>query len=273
MPWSSGSWESSKDYRGSQVRPIPSLVHPQINPLCNRRSLVRERRGSLTTPRGRKHLICIVTIFKPRPQLQRCINKLLKPTMTGCAEKRKASTTHQSSSPPKKRTFSLKTPSPMKPASPKTASMSRSERKKSKKRTSITEEQHTPPQRTSTSSPPNTPKSPSGPLKLGLNKGTAKSLLKHGSKITPLYKMLYEFAQIVMEKQPRSEQQFKPIVDQLAGQLVNLLSSELPLSFFHSFPFPLPFQPLTLRIPNCWKEKHFPQYLLVNMMPCLKQSI
>jgi hypothetical protein len=54
--------------------------------------------------------------------------------------------------------------------------------------------------------------------------------------------MLSEFAQIVMEKQPRNEQQFKLILDQLAGQLVNLPSSELPLSFFLS-PFPFPFNP------------------------------
>jgi hypothetical protein len=83
-----------------------------------------------------------------------------------------------------------------------------------------------------------------GALKLGLNKGTAKSLLKYGSKITPLYKMLYEFAQIVVDEQPRSEEEFKPILDELAGQLVNLLSSEVRFSFFFSFflsPFPFPF--------------------------------
>jgi hypothetical protein len=54
--------------------------------------------------------------------------------------------------------------------------------------------------------------------------------------------MLYEFAQIVVEKQPRSEEEFKPILDELADQLVNLLSSKVPFSFFLS-PFPFPFNP------------------------------
>jgi hypothetical protein len=165
--------------------------------------------------------------------------RLLKTTITGRAEKRKASTGLQSSSPTKKPALSRKPQSPMKPAlSPKTASMSRSGRKKKGKKGTVTEEQHTHPQETTTSSPPKTHKSPSGALKLGLNKGTAKSLLKHSSKITPLYKMLYEFAQIVVDKQLRSGEEFKPILDELAGQLVNLLSSEVPFSFFLSF-FPL----------------------------------
>ena len=59
--------------------------------------------------------------------------------------------------------------------------------------------------------------------------------------------MLCDFARIVIEKQPRSEEEFRPILDELAGQLVNLHSSELPFSFLLS---PL-FQPLTFRIPNC----------------------
>ena len=176
-------------------------------------------------------------------------HKRIKTTMTGRAEKRKASTGLQ---PPKKRTLSPKTSSPIKPR----------RKRKDKKRT-VTEEQHTSHEETTTSSPPKTPKRPSGALKLGLNKGTAKSL-KHGSKITPVYNMLYEFAQIVVEKQLRSEEEFKPILEELAGKLINLPSSVSSLSFFLSF-FPL-FPSLTLRIPNCWKEKHFLQYLNVNSM-------
>jgi hypothetical protein len=39
---------------------------------------------------------------------------------------------------------------------------------------------------------------------------------------------------MVVEKQPRSEEEFKPLLDQLAGQLANLPSSEVPFSFFLS---------------------------------------
>ena len=40
---------------------------------------------------------------------------------------------------------------------------------------------------------------------------------------------------MVLEKQPRSEEEFKPLLDQLASQLVNLLSSEIQFSFLFFF--------------------------------------
>jgi len=137
-------------------------------------------------------------------------------------EKRPRSLGPESSSPGKK-------PS-------RTTPRTRHSRKGTSSRERVAKVQHTPPPYT-TSSPPKTPKSPSGALKLGLNKSTAKSLLKHGSKITPLYNMLYGFAHMIIEYQPRSEEEFKPLLDQLAGQLVNLLSPEfsflsLPFHFF-----------------------------------------
>jgi len=59
--------------------------------------------------------------------------------------------------------------------------------------------------------------------------------MNNRSKITPLYDMLFGFVQMVVEKQPRNKEEFKPLLDQLAGQLVKLLSSKLPFSFFPSF--------------------------------------
>ena len=128
--------------------------------------------------------------------------------------------------------------------SPKTrhATSSSPWKKGTRHRNRITEE-HTPPPHLVTSSPPKTPKSPSGATRLDLNKGTAKSLLKHDSKITPLYNMLYKFTQMIMEKQPKSEEEFKPLLYQLTDQLVNLLSSEVP---FSCFPVSLPFHYLHL---------------------------
>ena len=169
--------------------------------------------------------------------------------MTGLGEKRKRSTGPKSSSPAKKAVISPKT----RP----TTSCSPSKKRDTRSRRRVAAEQ-TPPQRTITESPPKTPKSPSGAIKLGLNKGTAKSLLKHGSKITPLYNMLYGFAQMVMEKQPRSEDEFKPLLDQLAGQLVNIPLFEFP--FLSFFLFSLPFQSLTLRILNCSRGRRFRQF-------------
>jgi len=96
----------------------------------------------------------------------------------------------------------------------------------------------TPPAQTLTSSPPKTPKTPRSASKLGLKKETAKSLLKHGSKISPLYSMLHGFAQIVLEKKPENEDEFKPLLDELAGALVNTIS--VP-GFFYSLTFRIPY--------------------------------
>ena len=153
-------------------------------------------------------------------------NPSLQLLMSGLGEKRKSSTGPKSSSPANKPVLSPNTPS---------ATSSPRKKKNTSRRRRVAEEEHTPPQHPITSSPPQTPKSPSGAIKLGLTKGIAKSLLKHGSKITPLYNMLYEFAQMVLEKQPRSEADFNPLLDQLAGQLVNLLSSEIQFSFLFFF--------------------------------------
>jgi len=108
---------------------------------------------------------------------------------------------------------------------------SRHQRKGTSNREKVTKVGHTPLLYT-TSLPLKTPKNPSGDLTLGLNKSTAKSLLKHGSKITPLYNMLYRFAQMVIENQLQSEDEFQPLLEQLAGQLVNLLLPEFSFSFF-----------------------------------------
>jgi hypothetical protein len=165
--------------------------------------------------------------------------------MSGLGKKRKSAAGPKSSSPAKKSNLSPKTP--------RATSSSPWKKRSTRRRNKVTEE-HTPQPHPASSSPPKTPKSPSGATRLGLDKGTAKSLLKHGSKITPLYNMLYGFAQMIMEKQSKNEEEFKPLLCQLAGQLVNLLSSEV---FFSCFPFS-PFQSLTLRILNYSSERHFP---------------
>lgn len=180
--------------------------------------------------------------------------------MSDLRKKRKSPANPKNNSPAKKLNHSPKTPH---------ATSSSSWKKKGTRRRNRLTEEHTPPPHPVTSSPPKTPKSPSRTTRLGLNKGTAKSLLKLDSKIAPLYNMLYGFAQMIMEKQPKSEEEFKPLLYQLAGQLVNLLSSEVP---FSCFPFSLPFQSLTLRILNYLSERHFPQFQKVNMMPCVKNS-
>jgi hypothetical protein len=110
--------------------------------------------------------------------------------MSGRRGKRKRSLKDKTASPSTKRTHS--------PKSPTTASSSPNKTKKGT-HTRNPEEQHTPTRHQSTSSPPKTPITPLGTKKLGLDKSMAKCLLKHGSKITPLYDMLYGFAQIVME--------------------------------------------------------------------------
>ena len=83
--------------------------------------------------------------------------------------------------------------------------------------------QTTPSAQTPTSSPPKTPQTPSGASKLGLKKETAKSLLKHESRISPLYSILHGFARLILEKRPKAEDGFKPLLDELAGELVNTL--------------------------------------------------
>src|SRR6266516_4120608 len=68
------------------------------------------------------------------------------------------------------------------------------------------------------SSPLKTPKTPYGVSKIGIRKETAKSLMKHDSKLGALYNMLYGFAHIILDKKPETEDDFKPLLDELAAQ-------------------------------------------------------
>ena len=65
--------------------------------------------------------------------------------------------------------------------------------------------------------PPQTPRSASN---LGLSRDTAKNLLKYGSKLRPLYNMLYGSAHIVLQKKPETEEEFNPLLDELVAQLI-----------------------------------------------------
>ena len=98
---------------------------------------------------------------------------------------------------------------------------------KMKREKTVSTKPTTPPGKTPTSSPPKTPKTPDSASKLDLKKETAKSLLKHGSKISPLYNMLYGFMLLVLDKKPETEQEFKPLLDELVGQLVNTSFNDL----------------------------------------------
>jgi hypothetical protein len=187
--------------------------------------------------------------------------------MSGRRGKRKRSMKDKTASPLTKRTLSPKTPTTANPSSSKN---------KTRMHARSTEEQHTPPRYQTTSSLPKTPNTPSGTKKLSLNKSTAKSLLKHGSKITPLYNMLYGFGQMVMEAQPKSEEEVRPLLDQLAGQLVSL---PLRRSFFlvallvsFSFYFFFPVQSLTSRIPSCLRGRPFRRSRNAITTPCAKSS-
>src|SRR5436305_10589384 len=62
---------------------------------------------------------------------------------------------------------------------------------------------------TATSSPPKTPQTPRGTSNLGIRRETAKSLMKHGSKLGALYNMLYGFMGLILDKKPESEEEFK----------------------------------------------------------------
>ena len=91
---------------------------------------------------------------------------------------------------------------------------------KVKKEKTVKTKQTTPPLQTLTSSPPKTPKTPGGASKLGLKKETTKCLLRHGSKIGPLCDVLHGFARLVLAKKLTTEEEIKPLFDEIAGQLV-----------------------------------------------------
>lgn len=74
-----------------------------------------------------------------------------------------------------------------------------------------------------TLSSPKCPQTPRSASKLDLKKETAKSFLNHGFKISPFYNMLYGFARLVWDKKPETEGEFKPLLDEIVGQLVNTL--------------------------------------------------
>jgi hypothetical protein len=122
--------------------------------------------------------------------------------MSGRREKRKVTSETDSPSPTKKQNLSSN---------------------KAKKEKKGKTKQTTPPQQTSTSSPLKTPKTPGSASRRGLKKETPKSLLKHGSKISPLYDMLHGFARLVLAKKPTTDEEFRALLDEFAGQLVNTL--------------------------------------------------
>src|SRR5947207_2364833 len=125
-----------------------------------------------------------------RPYIYTSTTYLRTASMSGQRGKRKHASETDDSSPTKKK-------------NPKTSP------NKAKKEKTEKTKPATPPAQTSTSSPPKTPKTPGSASKLGLKKETAKSLLKHGSKISPLYNMLYGFARLVLVKKPATEEDFK----------------------------------------------------------------
>jgi len=69
-------------------------------------------------------------------------------------------------------------------------------------------------------SDPFIPLHPSQHLMLGSIKATAKRLMKQGSKLGPLYNMLYGLARIILEE---TEEDSKPLLEELAAELVYAL--------------------------------------------------
>ena len=77
---------------------------------------------------------------------------------------------------------------------------------------------------------PTTPKTPASAKLLGTKKATATAVRKHATASnTSLHRMLEKLMDMVMEKQPRSVEERKSLLDVLAEQLVNTgLFSLLP---------------------------------------------
>jgi hypothetical protein len=121
------------------------------------------------------------------------------------------------------------------PAKRQDISNSPNKGKNAKYRATTPHSQQNPSGAATSSSSHKTPKTPRGASKHGICKDTAKCLMKHGSKFGALYDMLLGFARIILSKKPETEEEFKPLLDQLAAQLVNALCLSVSVSLICLF--------------------------------------